>query len=349
MATYRIENNEILISFDGIPSVEIRNDMKSQAFRWDPNRKVWHAPYTQQREELASRIAPTETVIPNEPTASSPLMEGATLDEKLERLLSSNDKAEKAGINNALTQGIEADLDAYVQAIRDYKKDEEDATSEKKAQEASIKDALDEIAAKKKLASDKRKYLEHIIVDYLLSTGEEKLAGSLFNVSFKEVPAYSISAELEEEIRRRANLPSWISMELKINQKAFKELAEIPEGAIESSSYKFQSWTEQEGDPNIPSYQASLDAFLGGESIRDIADRRNLKWGTVKNHLMKAIDEGLLDIHQYVPETMLNELEALSEHSEQWKITDFRNAIHNQISYDWTSLALSFLKIWSLD
>ncbi len=329
MATYRIENDDDLFPFDDAPPVEIHNE----------------------KEELASGIAPSGTVASNEQlTPPSPLMKGATLDEKLERLLSTDDNSEKEGINNTLTQGIEFELDAYVQAIRDYKKDEEEAAIEKKTKEASIKDALNEIAAKKKLASDKRHHLEHIIYDYLRSTGEEKLAGKIFNVSLKEVTAYSISAKLEEEIRSRANLPSWISMELKIDQKAFKELAQIPEGDVDArSSYKLQSWTEQEGDPDIPSFKVSLDAFLNGASIKEIASKRKLSWSTIKSHLMKAIDEGLLDIKQHVPESVLNELEALREHKEHWQIPDFRKAINNQISYDWTSLALSYLKIWSAD
>lgn len=345
MAEYRIENNEILISFDSIPPIVVRNDMKSQGFRWDPGRGIWHADFSNPREELARRICPSNPIEPNEPTSQPPLTKDATLDEKLERLLSTNDEAEKTDLNNALSLGIKSDIDTYVQAIRDYKKIEDDAASEKKTLEAPIKDALEVIAARKKLASDKRNYLEQIIVNYMHDTGEEKLEGSLFNVSFKEESKYSISNELEEEIRQRANLPIWISMELKVNQKAIRELAEIPDGAIATSNYKLQSWTEQEGDPNVPSFIVSLNAFLNGASISEIADRRNLRWDTVKSHLMKAIDEGELNIHQYVPDMILNQLDNLRERGADWSISDYRNAINCAVSYDWVSLALSFLNI----
>lgn len=345
MTEYRIEDNEILISFDSIPPVDIRNDMKSQGFRWDPGRKIWHADYSQPREELARRISPSNPIVPNEPTGPSPLTEGATLDEKIERLLSTDNEAEKTGLDNALTLGVESDIDTYVQAIRNYKKVEDDAASEKKTLEAPIKDALDVITARKKLASDKRNYLEQIIVKYMHDTGEAKLKGSLFNVSFKEEPKYSISDELKEEIRQRANLPIWISMELKVNQSVLKGLAEIPDGAVASSNYKLQSWTEQEGDPNVPSFMASLDAFRGGASIKEIADRRNLKWGTVKSHLLEAIDKGELDIRQYVPDTILKQLDNLRERGADWKRTDYHNAINCAVSYDWVCLALSYLKI----
>lgn len=345
MAEYRIENNEILISFDFAPPVEIRDDMKSQGFRWDPGRKIWHADFSQPREELARRISPANPIVPNEPTRQSPLTEDETLDEKIERLLSTDDEVEKADLDNALTLRIESDIDTYVQAIRDYKKVEDDAVSEKKTMQASIDVAIKEIDARKKLASEKRNCLEQIIVKYMHDTGEAKLKGSLFNVSFKEESKYSISDELKEEIRQRANLPIWISMELKINQSVLKGLAEIPDGAVASNNYKLQSWTEQEGDPNIPSFMASLDAFLGGASIKEIADKRNLKWGTVKSHILKAIDEGMLDIHQYVPDTILNQIGNLRGHSEEWTISDYRNAINCAVSYDWVSLALSFLKI----
>lgn len=345
MAEYRIEGNEILISFDSIPPVEIRDEMKSQGFRWDPVQRIWYADYSQLREELARRISRVNPIVPNEPTGPSPLTEDASLDEKLEHLLYADNEAEKTYLDNALTLRVESDIDTYVQAIRDYKKVEDDAASEKKATRASIDVAIKEIDARKKHASQKRNCLEQIILKYMHDTGEAKLKGGLFNVSFEEESKYSISDELKEEIHRRANLPVWISMELKINQSILKGLAEIPDGAVASSNYKLQSWTEQEGDPNVPSFMASLDAFRGGASIKEIADSRNLKWGTVKSHLMKAIDEGMLNIHQYIPDTILNQISTLLGRSENWTISDYRNAINCAVSYDWVSLALSYLKI----
>ncbi len=340
---YILDNDEILISFDSMPSDKIRKEMKSQGFRWNHFRKVWKAQYTPEREDLAREIVSSYTTARDQAIALPPLGEDATLDEKLERLVVSGDMEEKEEIINGLAQVVESDIDVYVQAIRECEHDVKEADEEKKIQRASIKDTLDELDSKKKLAAGKKQYLEGIITDYLLSTGEEKLTGSIFNVSLKDNLEYSISPELEEDIRRRANLPSWISMELKVNKKEIKALEEIPEGAVVDNNPKMQSWTEEEGAPNTPSYKLSLEAFLGGESISEIAERRNFQWSTVKQHLMKAIDEELLDVHQYVPGTVLAELDSLRWHGNEWRLSNYHDAINFAISYDWVSIALSYL------
>ena len=340
---YILKNDEIHVSFDAKPSKDILNEMKSQGFTWDRIQKLWKAQYNTERENLARKIVSSDTATQDQAIALPPLGEDATLDEKLDRLVVSGDMEEKEEIINGLAQVVESDIDVYVQAIREYEHDVKEADEEKKIQRASIKDALDELDSKKKLAAGKKQYLEGIITDYLLSTGEEKLTGSIFNVSLKDNLEYSISPELEEDIRRRANLPSWISMELKVNKKEIKALEEIPEGAVVDNNPKMQSWTEEEGVPNTPSYKLSLEAFLRGESISEIAERRNFQWSTVKQHLMKAINEGLLDVHQYVSDTVLSDLDALRWHSDDWTISDYRNAINYAVSYDWVCISLSYL------
>lgn len=348
MATYTIENNEILIRFDRKPSDDVRAEMKALRIWWDPERSVWHGEYSPEREALAQRICPPATPQP----VQAPLTDNASLDERLNRIIQMKDEGERSALENGVKESVEKEIDAYVQAIREYKHEEEAAAEEKKTQEETIKAAVDEAVARKKVAAEKRRFLENIIKEHLIDTGEETLIGGEYRVRVEEKgSSYSLSGELLENLlsQVRAVLPEWIEVELKPDTKAIRQLDEVPAGVEEHTSFKLQTWTDAEGDPGVPSHILSLNAFNEGLQIRQISENRNLKWITIKSHLMKAIEEGRLDIHQHVPDSVLNELKSLSGHSEQWKISDFRSAIHNQISYDWTSLALSYLRIWSAD
>ena len=57
MADYIINNGEIEISFDGIPSQDIRTKLKGLSYRWDPMKKVWHASNNPARLELAENLS----------------------------------------------------------------------------------------------------------------------------------------------------------------------------------------------------------------------------------------------------------------------------------------------------
>lgn len=67
-ATYRIneELNGIEISFPSVPSEEVRNELKTNGFRWSKYKKVWYAKQTAERLEFAKMLAgeteQTETV-----------------------------------------------------------------------------------------------------------------------------------------------------------------------------------------------------------------------------------------------------------------------------------------------
>ena len=348
MATYTIENNEILIRFDRKPSDDVCAEMKALRIWWDPDRSIWHGEYSPEREALAQRLCPPAAPL----QVINPLPASASLDERLNRILQTKDEGERCALENGVKLSIEEEIDAYVRAIRGYKQEEEAAAEEKKAQEETIKAAVEDAVARKKAAAEKRRFLETIIKEHLIDTGEGTLIGNKFRVRFEEKgSSYSISDELMANLlsQVRAILPEWITVELKPDAKTIRQMDEVPAGVEEHTSFKLQTWTDAEGDPSIPSYILSLNAFNEGLQIKQISENRNLKWSTIKSHLMKAIEEGCLDIHQHVPDSVLNELESLRGYGDQWKISDFRSAIHNQISYDWTSLALSYLRIWSAD
>lgn len=341
MNSYRIEDNEIKIAFDGIPHEDVRKRMKENRFRWDPSSKIWHTPFTDERAELAREL--TEDL-----QMQHPKVPGALVG-YIDSILTSEDEDAKIHITSLLTDNVASELDAYVQAIRDYKNEEKQAALEKRQQEAVIKAAVSEITAKKKLAVERRKLLESIIRDYILSTGEARLKGRHYNVSFTESSSFSISEELKEDIRRKAGIPDWISLEFKINQDAFRQLDGIPQGVVESRSYKIRTWTNEEGDPDMKSHEISLAQFSEGKTIREIAEGRNLRWKTIYSHLRTAMDEGQLDIHDHVSEDILNRLKMLAPHGREWTIKEYHNALQKAISYDHTALALAYLKIRSAD
>ena len=95
MVTYTVENDEILISFDRIPSEEIRNKMKSLSFRWAPQSKVWHAPISQEREELANSLVTGTTSFEVVPSQTNQIPDDAAIEAVVDRYYNSNSSTEK--------------------------------------------------------------------------------------------------------------------------------------------------------------------------------------------------------------------------------------------------------------
>ena len=56
-ATYNKATGWVALTFDEKPSVEVRQELKSQGFRWRPRRKQWVAKWTTSREDLAKKFA----------------------------------------------------------------------------------------------------------------------------------------------------------------------------------------------------------------------------------------------------------------------------------------------------
>ena len=54
MARYELNDsvNGIEIYFDGVPAVDIREEMKASGFRWHNTKKCWYAKKTDERLEL---------------------------------------------------------------------------------------------------------------------------------------------------------------------------------------------------------------------------------------------------------------------------------------------------------
>mgnify|MGYP002620989626 CR=1 FL=1 len=347
MVTYTVENDEILISFDRIPSEEIRNKMKSLSFRWAPQSKVWHAPISQEREELANSLVTGTTSFEVVPSPTNQIPDDATIEAVVDRYYNSNSSTEKNILREWLSHRLTSDVDNFAEAIRKYK--EQEFHTRHQRQLGNSRNDEDEDSSNLKDIRLKRNFLERIALEYLRSNNLDILSGNEYNISFKEKQTYTLSPEAEEEIRQSVQLPSWVSIEVKINQKALEQMDNLPEEISISSTRKIVVWSKDEQDPRISSYQLSLKAFNEGMSIDEIRQSRNFARSTVEGHLLRAINTGELGIHAYVPERVMNELDSLRSHSDQWSLSDFMNAIGYKLSLDWTSLALRFLRIRTKD
>ena len=120
MATYKLEQNEILIYFVGIPDESIRNKMKSLSYRWDPSRKVWHAPFSTEREELARSLSELHNKETRNAVSTEPISDKISIDALVSHYLLLTDPGEQVRLEEQLTRGISSRLDSYVQVIRDY-------------------------------------------------------------------------------------------------------------------------------------------------------------------------------------------------------------------------------------
>ncbi len=72
MAIYELNDsvNGIEIYFDGVPAVDVREEMKASGFRWHNTKKCWYAKKTDERLELTKRIV--EGVVKKEEVSAIP-------------------------------------------------------------------------------------------------------------------------------------------------------------------------------------------------------------------------------------------------------------------------------------
>lgn len=56
-ATYNKATNWLSITFGGVPSAEVRSELKSQGFRYEPYSKRWRASFTTYREDTLKKMA----------------------------------------------------------------------------------------------------------------------------------------------------------------------------------------------------------------------------------------------------------------------------------------------------
>lgn len=334
MATYRIENNEILITFDGKPEATVRDEMKrDRRFRWDPERTVWHGELTPENEELAQRI-----------TGAIPA--GMSLEEKLQMCIETPGTDAKTQLTDSLMETVEEHLDEYLEFI--HKTVVEEKTIQEKIDdcESRIKEEKTSYESQKKILAAKRAIVEKVIASYLNSVGEEHMKGSLYNVSIKESESYDLDAAFAEELKAKIAqiLPDWIDVNFKVRQKEVRQMEPKPQGVVVGmSKQSINVWSDDETEPGLSIKELDLLAFKQGKGIREIAEERGVAWQTVYQNLKKCMNDGSLDIHEFVDQATLNQINELYNQNNAMRPYDYVRELGNRVSYDWVLLSLSFL------
>lgn len=333
MATYRIDNNEILISFESKPDASVRDEMKrDKRFRWDPERTVWHGAFTPENEALAQRI-----------TGAIPA--GMSLEEKLQMCIETPGADAKTQLADSLMGTVEEHLDEYLEFI--HKTVDEEKTIQERIDdcESRIEEEKSGYESQKKTLAAKRAIVEKVIASYLNSVGEERMKGSLYNVSIKESYSYKLDAAFEEELKAKIAqiLPDWIDVEFKIRKEA-KQMEPKPQGiVVGKSKQSINVWSDDEAEPGLSRRELDLLAFKQGKGIKEIADERGAEWKTVYHNLKKCMNDGSLDIHDFVDQATLDRIVELYNQNNAMKPYDYVRELGNRVSYDLVILSLLFL------
>lgn len=327
MATYRIENNEILIDFEGvIPSLDVRNEMKAdKRFRWDKDRGVWHGAFSPENEALAQKI--TGAI----PTSMS-------LEQRLQMCIDAPGTNAKRQLTDSLMGSVEMHLDEYLEFIHRLSNEEKDI-------QGKIEEAKSGYENQKKIIVAKRSIIETVIATYLNSVGEERIKGSVYNVSVKESYSFKLDSAFEEELKSKIAqvIPDWLDVEFKIRKEA-KEIEPKPEGiVVGKTKQSINVWSDGEMEPGLSVKERDLLSFKQGHSFNDIASERGVKWQTVFQNIKQCMSDGSLNIYDVVNQATLNRIVELYNTDNTMKIMDYVRALENTVNYDAVALSLSHL------
>jgi hypothetical protein len=146
-----------------------------------------------------------------------------------------------------------------------------------------------------------------------------------------------------------------ISNEIPLNESALKKihgvgkrtLSKFGKAILEltTSFYKnsidhnFEAEQAPEPDPKKTksrSLQVSLEMFLEGQSIEQIAQARSLTPGTIESHLARFVESGELDVSLLFDDTKLKEALQWFEENPDAFLSDARQALGE--SYSWGEL-----------
>lgn len=333
MTSYSVENGEVLIRFDYIPSQSVRAEMTADhQFKWDPERKVWHGAFTPENEALAQKITG------NLPTELS-------LDEKLQMCIDAPGSEAKSKLTEALEEAVDENLDKYLDYI--HHTAEEETSIQKKIEECmgKIEEEKSGYEVQKKALAAKRQIVEGVVAAYMTSIGADRTKGSQYNVSIKESYTYKLADEFAKELKAKieAMLPDWLDVEFNIKKEA-KGMNPMPEGMIvEKSKQSINVWADNEIDPGLSKKELDLMSFKQGKSIKEIADERGVRWQAVYENLKACMNEGTLDITAVVGQANIDRIVELYNQNHGLKPRGYVNALENAVTYDYVVLVLSHL------
>ncbi len=333
MTSYSVENGEVLIRFDDIPSQSVRAEMKADhQFKWDPERKVWHGAFTPENEDLAKKITgdiPTDL----------------SLDEKLQMCIDIPGTDAMSKLADSLGEAIDEDLDQYLDYI--HRTVGEESAIQERIEECKsrIEEEKAGYEAQKKALAAKRRIVEDVVATYLNSIGADRTKGSLYNVSIKESYSYKLADEFACELKAKIAelLPDWIDVDFKVKKEA-RGMDPMPEGMIVGKSKQsINVWADNEIEPGLSKKELDLMSFKQGKTINEIASERGVRWQAVYGNLKACMNEGSLDITAAVGQENLDKIVELYNQDPGLTLPNFVRALDNAVTYDYVALALSHL------
>lgn len=99
--------------------------------------------------------------------------------------------------------------------------------------------------------------------------------------------------------------------------------------------------------PKIPkqkSWEISYEMYVSGKSIEEIAAERGITPSTVAVHLMRYIDSGDINPHDFVDDEIIESVRQFKiEHPDSEKLKDIHDALNGTVSYEQIRFALKCL------
>ena len=90
--------------------------------------------------------------------------------------------------------------------------------------------------------------------------------------------------------------------------------------------------------------KTSLDLFKNGMTVSEIAKKRDFVIGTIHGHLASFIKTGEINVFEIIPKERFETIQLLIEKTKFETISDLKNKIDNQYSYQEINMVLSTLK-----
>jgi GTPase SAR1 family protein len=94
--------------------------------------------------------------------------------------------------------------------------------------------------------------------------------------------------------------------------------------------------------------RTSLDLFLSGKTIEEVAQERSLTPATIETHLIHFIETEELDIHLLYPKEKVNAITAYLTANRQATLGDAKNALGDEYSYSEIRACLKYLRTTDL-
>ena len=109
-----------------------------------------------------------------------------------------------------------------------------------------------------------------------------------------------------------------------------------------SSARSTQSLSSRQSSQKT--WEITYDLFRSGMSVPEIANNRGVTVDTIYNHILRYVDSGELDAHQFVSEDIVNKVRQFKlENPESDGLKVIREGLNEEVSYNEIRFALKCL------